>query len=216
MKTNPGFASSFLLASALASIAAAGCGDSPGSCGTVQPCGGDAVGTWNATAACANKANAEMTFLQIAGALGCQDATLGSYSLAASGNATFAADLSYTSTLAVRTSANVNVPSTCLQGLSCGLLTLGFQNTTTQFGTIESANCTGSGSCTCALTISAPVFDSPGTYTVSASGTVLSLTSAAGTVGDEPYCVKGSELHIISLDTTMSPATVAGDIVLKK
>src|SRR5262245_46639820 len=216
MKT-PSFVSALVLGSALLSIAAAGCGDDGGgSCGTVQPCGGDAVGSWNASAACADKANAEAVFLQLASGLGCQAATLGSYSLAASGNLTLLADQTYTSTLEVRTSANVNVPSSCLQGLTCQLLTLAFQGVSTQFGDIESANCTGSMSCTCAVTINSPVFDSPGTYAVSATGTGLSLTSAMGTVGDEPYCVKGSELHVLSLDTATTPPTVTGDIVLKK
>src|SRR5262245_61612435 len=135
MKNNPSFGSALVLGSALLSIAAAGCGDDGGgSCGAVQPCGGDPVGSWNASAACADKADAESLFLMIASTLGCQEATLGSYSLAASGNLAFLADLTYTSTLAVRTTANVNVPSTCLQGLTCPLLTLAFQSVSNPLG----------------------------------------------------------------------------------
>src|SRR5689334_4818493 len=76
----------------------AGCGGSsakppPASCLTVQPCGGDVVGTWSFLGGCSDLA-AQTEQLS----LDCQGASVNSNSESLSGLVTFNADLSYTAT----------------------------------------------------------------------------------------------------------------------
>ena len=80
---------------------------------------------------------------------------------------------------------------------------------------IQSITCTGSSSCACAITAAMDLTNSSGTYVT--AGTVLSLTPGDGTAGDSgDYCVKGSSLHLLSIDTTMAMAKVVSDIVFTK
>ena len=199
---------SVVLAS-LALASTAGCGDSSGACG-VQPCGGDPVGNWQASGACANAAELNMAFLE--GLMGfCTTASLGGYSIRPSGTFNLAADLTYSLNMTLNMTISVNIPGSCLMGQSCSVLNAALQGQVS--GDIQSVSCAGSGSCTCtfnALTTAAET----GTYTT--AGTEMALTSSAGATSGGPYCVQGSTLHLLTVDTTMPMATIQSDIVFAK
>jgi hypothetical protein len=198
-----------------ASLAAAGgCGGSHGACG-VQPCGGDVVGNWQASSACANRAELNQEFL--AGIMGyCEGATLGAVSTKPTGLMTFAADQTYSASLSMNATVGVNVPASCLSGTSCAALTVLLQTALVGTSGIQSASCMGSGSCTCTLNVVAAIEDSSGTYAT--AGTVLTLYATAGTAtgGGGDYCVKDTTLHLLTVDTSMPMATITSDIVLRK
>ena len=190
------------------------CGGSSGgaACNT-QPCGGDVVGNWTASSACADQESLNMEFLSaIAG--DCPTATLSNVSYAPTGTLTFDAALNYTASITMAIGFHMNIPASCLSGATCADVNAGIQSVVGTDG-IQSATCTGSGSCTCVIAGVTDIEDSAGTYT--AAGTTLTLTATSGGNGDSgPYCVKGSSLHLISVDMSMAMAKITGDIVLVK
>lgn len=201
---------SILIGSTALAVAAANCGGSSGACG-VQPCGGNVVGTWHASSACANRALLNQEFLS--GIMGyCDGATLGAIAFHPAGSMTFGSDLSYSAAVTMSSTVGLNIPSSCLAGQPCSALTAALQ---AEVGTngITSANCVGSGSCTCTLTVQTDVENSSGTYTT--SGTVLSMYATSGTTagGSGDYCVQNKALHLVSVDTTMPMATIQSDLV---
>lgn len=192
----------------------ASCGGSHGSCG-VQPCGGDVVGNWQATGACANRALLNQDFL--ASIMGyCEGATLGAVTIKPAGAMSFTADLNYTATLTMDATAAVKVPSSCLGGQSCATLTVVLQAALVGQMGIQSANCTGGESCTCTFQVNSDFENSSGTYAT--GGTTLNLYATAGTAttGGSEYCVKDTSLHLVTVDTTMPMAVVSSDLTLKK
>jgi len=190
------------------------CGGSSGgaACNT-QPCGGDVVGNWTASSACADQESLNMQFLSaIAG--DCPTATLSNVSYVPTGTLTFDAALNYTASITMAISFHMNMPASCLNGASCADLNTAIQSVVGTDG-IQSATCSGTGSCTCVIAGVTDIEDSAGTYT--AAGTTLTLTATSGGNGDSgPYCVKGSSLHLISVDMSMAMAKITGDIVLTK
>ena len=187
----------------------AGCGSSGGTCG-VAPCGGDVVGNWQASSACIDRATLNMDFLSgVSGS--CPTASLGAVSTTPSGSVAFAADMTFTGTLALATSLDIIFPAACTGGASCAQLTQALQSLVGTSG-ITSASCAGSGSCTCTIAQAVDVINDTGTWAT--SGTTLTLAGAASPQGG-PYCVKGSSLHLVDLDmATMMKVT--GDLVLNK
>ena len=188
----------------------AGCGGDSGACG-VQPCGGDPVGNWHASSACADAAELNMAFLE--GIMGfCSTASLSGYSVSPSGTFNIAADMTYSLNMTMNMTVSVNIPASCLMGQSCALLNTAIQ---TEVGTggVTAAACSGSSSCTCTLT-GVSTESTTGTYTT--AGTNMTLTSATGGTDGGPYCVQGSTLHLLTVDTTMPMAKIQSDIVLTK
>ena len=72
--------------------------------------------------------------------------------------------------------------------------------------------CAGTGSCTCTIAQTIDVVNDTGTWSM--SGTTLTLTGATATKSGA-YCVKGSSLHLLDLDTS-TMMKVVGDTVLTK
>ena len=78
---------------------------------------------------------------------------------------------------------------------------------------------TGTSTCVCPFTYQNPMNDT-GTYT--AIGNTLVLTSAAsGSTTTHDYCVQGSTLHLIDVDTTLNTgpmglATIDDDTVFQQ
>jgi hypothetical protein len=205
------------LASTLAglalSLAAAGCGGDGGgggACG-VTPCGGDVVGTWQASSSCVDQATLNMEFL--AGIMGsCPSASLGNVGLTPSGSVAFTADMMFTGTISVDSTIPIIFPAACTNGASCADLTAVLQALVGSNG-ITSATCVGSGACTCTV---AQTFDSINdTGTWATSGTTLTITGAASGAQANPYCVQGSSLHLLEFDSG-GMMKVVGDIVLSK
>jgi hypothetical protein len=193
---------------------AVSCGGVSGSGGCdVQPCGGNVVGSWRASSTCADQAAVNMQFLAaIAG--DCPGATLSSVSYVPTGTLMFGANMSYTAAIAMGVKFNMNLPASCLQGQTCPEVNTAIQSIVGTDG-ITSATCTGSGSCTCAIAGTLDVENSAGTYAT--ADTTLTLTATSGGNGDSgPYCVKGSSLHLITVDMSMPMAKITADIVLNK
>lgn len=187
-------------------------GSSGGSCG-VQPCGGDVAGSWRAKSACADQATVNMQFLG-AIASDCPSATLSNVSYTPSGTLMFGSSTTYTADVTMAVKFTMNLPASCLQGQTCAQVNAAIQATVGSDG-ITSATCSGSGSCTCAVTGTVDVENSAGTYAT--AGTTLTLTATSGGNGDSgAYCVQGSTLHLVTVDMSMPMAKITGDIVLNK
>jgi hypothetical protein len=200
----------------LCAAIASSCGGGGGvaSCGKVQPCGGDPVGTWKFAGQCANTADAfDNEF--------CPTATTSVSGLSASGTTTFSADGTYTLNVTESGTVQMTIPSSCLTQngitLTCAQLQQSLQAAFADDpdSPIKSATCSGSSSCSCALTMSSTTTEN-GTYTV--DGTSLSLSGGSGSGA---FCVKDKELHLITVDTTMSMGTmgqvkISSDIVATK
>jgi hypothetical protein len=196
----------------LALAAPLGCGGSSGSSCGVQPCGGDVVGNWRATSACADQSSLDAEF---SGALaGCTGATLSNVHYAPSGTLMFGSSMTYTAAVTMAVSFNMNLPASCLQGQTCADANTAIQSIVGTDG-ITAATCSGSGSCTCAIVGTLDIENSAGTYAT--AGTTLTLTATSGGNGDSgPYCVQGSTLHLVSVDMSMAMAKITGDIVLTR
>jgi hypothetical protein len=178
-------------------------------CGTVEPCGGDLVGTWTLNSECLDAGELNSS-LQMA--YYCPQALVTASTVTLSGTASFTSSLSYT--LAANRTANVTftMPSSCAQGLSCsafGAYLASAQPAGTSF------SCSGTTTCTCNQNSTESLSDS-GTYVLSGSNATLnSTTNGTSTNG---YCVQGSTIHLIEVDATMhtgpnNQATIASDIV---
>jgi hypothetical protein len=204
---------------ALAMLAAAilpACGDDPAStCGKVQPCGGDVVGNYDVSAACATStlSPAELGF-------NCPEATVGRPTISTSGSASFNADLTYTMMTTSSGTAQVNFPPACLSSLTGGLtLTCDQINDLVPLliasmpDTLQSATCGGGDTCTCTVTTVPRTVTESGSY--STTGTTLTRTLDTGGVLTGQYCAQGNSLHFMVLDSTM-PTTILADTVLTK
>jgi hypothetical protein len=195
---------------------ASSCGGGGGvaSCGKVSPCGGDPVGAWKFAGQCAN------TAAGIDSNDFCPTATASVAGLSVSGTATFSADSSYTMNIKQSGTVRMTIPASCLsQGgitFTCAQLQQSIQAALADDpdSPVASVTCAGAGGCTCSMTMSSTTSQS-GTWT--AEGTMLSLSG--GDSGE--FCVKDKELHLITVDTTMTMGTmgqakITSDIVAVK
>jgi hypothetical protein len=179
-----------------------------GTCG-VAPCAGDVVGTWTASSVCIDPAPFEADILGRVKA-SCPTVSLGDVSITPEGTLALAADKSFTGSLVVNADVDVNYPAECLAGATCDEVAATLRTTVGTNG-ITSITCVGTGSCTCTTTQTIDIVKATGTWAT--SGTQLTFAGAPG--GNGPYCVQGSSLHMIGLDTT-TMSTVVNDIVLTR
>jgi hypothetical protein len=212
MTQTKGLVAMLLFSLALAPLVSA-CGSS-GSCGKVQPCGGDLVGDYNVSVACYNSAALNMDI-----GMECPGATITLSGVGVSGSASFNADLTYTMTTTVAISARETIPASCLMmngiTLTCAQLDQAIQQVIAMNPTVyQSARCAGSSSCTCTFTLAPMTQTEAGTYTT--SGTTMTTTASGGTSSSDEYCVQGNELHIVQLDMTMPMGMIQADVVLTK
>lgn len=189
-------------------------GSSGGSCGGTQPCGGDVTGNWKASSACVDSTALNMAVLGDV-ATDCPNASITNVKYTPSGTLTFGSGMSYTAAVTMAMSFNLNIPTSCISGGgTCADANTGIQGIVGMDG-ITSATCTGTTTCVCTVAGNVDVENSAGTY--STAGTVLTLTATSGGNGDSgDYCVKGSSLHLITVDMSMAMAKITGDIVLTK
>jgi hypothetical protein len=187
-----------------------GSGGSASGCGTVEPCGGDLVGTWTLTAECVDAGELMLGAQQ---AYYCPQAVVAASGVTLSGTATFTSSLSYTFVQNIVYTSTVDLPISCTQGLSCaqyGAYLASLRSTGT------SLSCTGTSTCVCQETITENDSDS-GTYVLSGSNATITSNST-GTPSTNGYCVQGSTIHLITVDPTMSTgpnhqATIVSDVV---
>jgi hypothetical protein len=213
MTQTKGLAAMVLFSLALTPMVSA-CGGSSGSCGKVQPCGGDVVGNWRISGACLDSAALSMDI-----GMACPGATINISLVNVSGSASFNADLTYTVTQSASFTAQETIPASCLTSggltLTCAQLDQQLQQQIAMDpSTFQSARCSGSSSCTCTFTIAPQTSTDTGTYTT--SGTTLSITSSDGSTSSNGYCVQGNEFHIVQFDMTMPMGKIQADTVLTK
>jgi hypothetical protein len=208
----------FVKAACLAmAVSAAACGGvsngstGGGTCGQIEPCGGNPEGTWKVTSSCANSAALMSAFTEGLGG-SCTGATISNVSVTSSGTLSVNSDMSYVITGTQNVKFTMTLPASCLNGETCADLTTELQND------FPNASCTGTGSCACALTENNSQDDS-GTYTI--SGTQILISSAAQGPSTQSFCVQGNTLHLIEVDTTMNMgpmgmATIDDDTLFTK
>jgi len=190
------------------------CGGGSGSCGKVQPCGGNVVGTYNISGACFDNAALTMDI-----GMDCPGATVNISGLKVSGNASFNADLTYSVNETISASLSETIPPSCLTTngvtLTCAQLDQSIQAVLVQNpGTYQSAHCSGSSTCTCTFTLAPQTMSETGTYTT--SGTTITTTDSTGASDSSSYCVQGNELHMVQVDMTMAMGKIQGDLVFTK
>jgi hypothetical protein len=175
-----------------------------GTCGRTQPCGGNIMGSWRLTEDCVDLAPLQPTAMQI-----CAQAAITSATASISGTINFNADATFSVSQTGTATLRWSIPSTCTGGMTC-----------TAFGAAimaslpsgQSFSCTGTTTCTC--TQGANVANSSsGTY--GTNGSNLTITSSTGTTATGSYCVEGTRLHLITLDSTASNG-IGEDVVAEK
>jgi hypothetical protein len=208
---------------AAAALGASGCVGGGGSremCAEVEPCGGDVQGTWSTVASCSDPVSAKAAVLSLFG-LSCPagtDATLRSDTFARDIDTSFASDGTYSGTIVSSGTIRIDVPLGCLGSATCSDLDAGVRAMMAPAGPLVAGACTGGDTCACYLTQGNTISES-GTYTL--SGHVIETIKADGTKSDTDYCVVGSRLHFLNVDTSSSrgpsgQATIAADVVLEK
>jgi hypothetical protein len=192
------------------------CGGSGGSCGKVQPCGGNVVGNYNISGACFDSAALSMEIMA-----DCAGASISISSFNVSGNASFNADMTYSITETISSaSLSEMIPASCLTTsgitVTCAQLDQQIQAVVAQNpDTYQSAHCAGSSSCTCTFALAPQTTSETGTYTT--SGAMITTTDNLGTASaPTSYCVQGNELHMLTVDMTMPMGKVSADLVLTK
>jgi hypothetical protein len=199
------------------------CGSSGdgGSCGKVQPCGGDPTGTWDITLACLDSAIVASSFQDPQ----CPTATASLGQFTTTGVASFNADKSYSVTEMVSISLNVVLPPSCLAAIdttaTCAqvaqaILDADAASASPSFSTVS---CVAVNGCRCSLAFAPMTMTDAGTW--STSGTNIDLMSTTSGNSSPPYCVAGNEIHVITLDMTMpmgpmGTVKIAGDLVATK
>ncbi|HMF43509.1 MAG TPA: hypothetical protein VKQ32_22705 [Polyangia bacterium] len=191
-----------------------GGGGVPASCGTTAPCGGDVVGTWVPDGSCVNQASIQATYMNAVG-LECPAGSMVSIVEATSDWARVASMFdvggTYSGTATFSATVAIAVPAACLVSRTCAGLDADFRSMVDPAGGIAAASCTDGGTaCTCSITQQLSRTDT-GTYQT--SGNTLTLMPAGRDQTDTPYCVRGSELHLLALD---GADQIASDIVLAK
>jgi hypothetical protein len=176
-----------------------------GTCGRVQPCGGDLLGTWTLTETCTDIATQPP--------LTCPDERIASWTPTLTGNWTFNADLTYSRSTTSSAVVVWNIPLSCISALaaSCADFEAQVQATLDPGQTIA---CTGTTTCVCTETAAPSGQTDNGTYQV--TGSNVALTSAVtGTTGTGSYCVQDGRLHIVTLNAGAANG-IGSDIVGEK
>jgi len=196
-----------------------GGGDGGGTCGKVEPCGGDVTGTWKFTTGCLSSTVLAMDASMVAP--DCPGLAVANAKVPAVGQATFRQDTTYAITLLTSFQFDMRVPRACFSGLTCAqadeLLQLDFAANPDP--DLQSIHCTGSDPCVCTAVSKSMSFDETGTYMT--AGTTLATRPTGGGADTQDYCVQGAELHLPVVDRTMSmgalgQATIEGDYVARK
>lgn len=205
---------------AIVAVLALGCGSGSGqsgTCGNVEPCGGNLVGTWKVNTACVNKAE---LMRQTASSFSsfCPQYSVNNVDQTTSGSVSFGADSTYQMSAMIAGTYKLNLPVSCFNGMNCAQASVTLQTYFTQNPdpAIQSVSCAGTGTCVCAIVATPSSTNESGTY--STAGNTLTTTPTGGAPSDQDYCVQGNSLHLVSVDTTMNMgpmgmATIDSDIV---
>ncbi len=169
--TANGFLRVWLWAAAVGAVVA-GCGgeggQTRGSCGKVEPCGGDVVGNWKSDGSCFDPA-AVLTQLGNRLAIECPTGvtmTMTNSTLNRTISATFGAEGTYAGMSATTGVLAFDVPRACLGGHTCAELDADLAPFIQPGVIFDAGSCTGDATCACSITqnVGSP---ETGTYTVS-------------------------------------------------
>jgi hypothetical protein len=198
-----------------ASLLGAGCGGGgggpagfnlggPSMCGVIAPCGGDVVGTWNASVGCVTSAGLR----EAESGITCPGFSISVTNVNVSGTFTFKTDMTYSFTgLSEQAMYQATVPVGCVAGHSCAAAATGIDST----GDFESASCTGTTTCSCTALQTPNVDTESGTYTL--SGTTFTTFPSNGLpTSTLSYCVEGANLHVLA--TTMPSLGAVGQMIV--
>jgi hypothetical protein len=184
-----------------------GCSGSSGqTCGGVDPCGGDVVGSWSIVDSCVSangmfSADKQAFFAQFCTGTGTSTGAVSDDVATASwvGAWSFDASMSY----AVSILETVHESFTCSDGETCSALDAEIKVAQAATPTMQSGACQQAGSA-CSCTVDWATFDEEaGTY--SAAGTAISLAPSTGApTAPIGYCVKGNTMHWIPTDSAAS------------
>jgi hypothetical protein len=184
---------SFVCSLSLAFLAGCG-GGSGGTCANSPACGGNIVGTWKITSACAS-ASPSMFDMSCPGASE-------SGNLTATGTYTFNADMSYSTSVLVSGTVTVGLPASCL---SMGGVTVTCDELNALFASgaggmaAGSAHCSSAGSnCNCTISMTNSPQNDSGTYTTTAAGLLSLMAGGGATSEQDDYCVSGGTALTIS------------------
>ena len=202
-----------ILCLALAAVCSLGCessGSTGGSCGQIEACGGDVVGSWSIGQSC----GVSDTFVvpeQEFFAGFCDPSNTGA--VFDPGTTTWVGSLSFSSAMAFTESLLITEHQSfvCRDGETCSELETQIQAAQATYP-IQSGSCTAvAEGCRCTIVWSA-VSQQEGTYT--SAGTKLSLTVPGHSATDFNYCVQANTLHWIAQDN--APPTGNADIVAER
>jgi hypothetical protein len=178
------------LALATALLASCGGDDDSASCG-LTPCGGDVVGAWKFSSACATSSSLTDDVID-----DCPGATASLKSVKPTGSIDLKSNMTYSGSIALAIDMSITIPQSCLkQGavtLTCGQLSSALNEVFKDDG--GSASCTGSGTCTCTVSQKAPSESFSGTWRK--DGNTLVLREQGGSDERQDYCVSGNTLQI--------------------
>jgi hypothetical protein len=187
----------------LAACGGNGGGSGGGSCLQVQACGGSVVGTWTVRSSC------ESPLIVTAG-IECPGTTLDESMLVTSGTLTYNVNMTYASSVTYSGSIKWTVSVDCIGFTSCDqYVALKNQGQPSFMSTCTTVSGT---MCDCTGVYPAPyVATDSGTY--STSGNTITLTSSTLNPYSQPYCVQGSELHLL---TAGGGSAATADLVASK
>ena len=201
------------LATVSLSLTTIGCGSSAqhtdaavtsGTCGKVQPCGGDLRGSWTLTESCVDLGTQSPT---------CPDERIASWTPTLTGNWTFNADMTYSRSDTLSAVVVWTIPLSCVSALASSCADFEAQTRAT-LKPGETIACTGTTTCSCTESVGPKIENDNGTYEV--TGTNVAYTSAVtGTTEMGSYCVEGSRVHFVTLNAGAANG-IGSDVVGEK
>jgi hypothetical protein len=198
---------------ALAAVCSLGCESSNStgaSCGNVEACGGDVVGSWSIVESC-GVSDAFVVPEQQFFAGFCTPTSTGV--MFDPGTTTWVGSGSFSSSLEFAQSLLITEHQSfvCQDGETCSELENQIRTAQATYP-IQSGSCTTvAGGCRCTITWSA-LTQRAGTY--ASAGTKLLLTVPGSSATDLNYCVQGNTMHWIAQDN--APPTANADVVAER
>lgn len=174
-------------------LVACGDDDDGESCSTAA-CGGDVVGNWQVEGMC-GWGDLEASFEE-----SCPSGAVDVSGVTVTGPVTFESSGSYSTSLTLGGSYSFTYPPECLTNngiqLTCEQLNAVVSQSIADDpeSPIQSASCSGSGTCRCTAQFVPVSIAESGTYTT--SGTTLTMTDSTGEVSTSNYCVAGNSLTV--------------------
>ena len=154
-------------------------------CGSVQPCGGDLVGTWTITGIRVNTPSMADP--------SCPGSGLSNVNATESGTVTYTAGGTYSTNIVGTLTYTETIPQSCIAPAICSDLVYSYS----LIG--AAATCSGTTVCMCTVAIAGTGAEA-GSYSTSGTSVTRTDTATAGT-DTMAYCVQGNTVHFLSFNT---------------